>query len=108
MTTYTEFRPPRSVRQYLGQPGSEPNGQLLPWTVLDSHADCVTRSLPEEFVVIGEELHEDGRRFLQFGATTEFIEATTSWRWDGQTRQLRSWCPVCEHWDGKHSKGCTA
>jgi hypothetical protein len=105
--TYTAFKPPRSVRQYLGQPGNEPSAQALPWSVLDSHANSVTKGLPEEYVVIGEDVRDDGKRFLRFGATREYIEATTDFRQDDAGR-LRLRCPVCELWDGKHTKGCTA
>lgn len=105
--TYTAFRPPRSIRQYLGQPGHEPSGQILPWSVLDSHAQSLTRGLPEEFVVTGEDVRDDGRRFLRFAATREYIEATTDFRQDEGGR-LRLFCMVCSLWDGRHTKGCTA
>lgn len=105
--TFTAFAPHRSIRGYLGQPGNEPSGQALPWSVLDSHAESVVKGLPEEFVVIGEDVTDDGRRFLRFAATREYIEATTAFRQDEGGR-MRLFCMVCSLWDGRHTKGCTA
>lgn len=105
--TYTAFNPHRSIRQYLGQSGHEPNGQALPWSVLDSHADSMTKGLPEEYTVMGEDTLDDGRRFLRFGATREYIEATTAFRQDENGR-MRLFCMTCSLWDGRHTKACTA
>ena len=105
--TYRPFSPHRPVREYQAQIGSEPNGLSLPSRVMDSLAVTITRHLPDEYVVTGETLFPDGRRFLELGVTTAYIEATTDHRWDPDTRRLRVRCPACALWDGRHAKGCT-
>lgn len=100
------LNPHRSVREYKGQAGDEPNGMKLPWSVLDSLAATESRRLPNQYVVIGETISSDGKRRLEFGVTTEFIEATTDHRWDPTQHKLRIRCPACLIWDGKHAKGC--
>ncbi len=101
------FTPYRSIRQYLGQAGSEANGMMLPQYVLNSHADCVTRDLPEEHVVMGQSSHPDGRVFLTFGATPAYIEATTNFR-DVPGKGLIYVCPFCQGHSGKHERNCKA
>ena len=105
---YTRFRPHRAIAGYLGQKGSEPNGLCLPWRVLDSRAYTLPRHLADEYAVIGETVYEDGRRFLDFGVTTEIIETITDHRYDPETKRLRIKCQACDLWDGKHVKDCKA
>lgn len=105
--TYERFPVHRPVKPYIGQPGNEPNRLRVPWPVLDSHGSCVSRHLPQEYVVIGESTYPDGRRYLDFAVTTEHIEAVTHWRRDDETHRLRLRCPACALWDGKHARGCT-
>ena len=105
--TYERFLSPRPVKPYIGQPGNEPNRLRVPWPVLDSHAACLSRHLPQEYVAVGETTYPDGRRYLDFAATTAYIEAVTSYRWDAEAKRLRLRCPACGLWDGKHARGCT-
>jgi len=105
-SAYLPFYPPRPVREYQSVAGQEPSGLRLPWFVLDSLGRTIPAHLPDEYVVIGERVYDDGRRFLQFAATTEFIEATTSHRYDPEHHRLRLQCQSCLAWDGKHRKGC--
>lgn len=106
--TYVRYPTPRSVRESQSLAGSEPSTLQLPWYVLDSLAKTIPAHLPDEYVVIGERRYEDGRRFLQFAATTAYIEAVTSYRWDPGTHRLRFQCQECMAWDGKHRRGCAA
>jgi hypothetical protein len=107
MSTYVPYSPHVPVRQFRGESGNEPNGMRLPWSVLDSLAETQSRHLPDEFVVIGEWQDDDKSR-LDFGVTTAYIEATTRVRYDPDNHRLRSRCPLCAAWDGKHLKGCLA
>jgi hypothetical protein len=104
--TYLPFAPWRSAREYQGQQGSEVGGLRLPVNVMNSLAETIPKHLPEQYAVKGEWTYPDGRRFLEFAVTTEWIEATTDLRWDPGQRKLRVKCPLCEFWDGKHAKGC--
>lgn len=101
---HTVFKPPRPLRQYRGQSGHELNGRMLSTAAEDALGVSLTSDLPCELVVLGEFVHPDGRRFLQLGATTAFIEATTDHRLiDGKLRLV---CPMCELRDGRHLKSC--
>lgn len=104
--TYLRYPTPRSVREYQSLAGNEHSTLQLPWFVLDSLGKTIPAHLPDEYVVIGERRYDDGRCFLEFGATTAYVEATTAHRWDNVTRQLRVQCPACLVWDGKHRRGC--
>ena len=106
ISEYVRFTPPRRLVEYQGQPGHEVGGLMLSPAAMDAIAKAKnTRSLPE-YVVIGEHRYEDGRRYLELGATTGHIEAVTDYRWDSGTKSLRLLCPNCETWDGKHKKVC--
>jgi hypothetical protein len=105
--TYQRFSPWRSPREYQGQPGFEMSSHLvLPTYVMDSLATTIPKGQPEQYAVKGEWTYPDGRRFLEFAVTTEWIEATTDLRYDTGQRKLRLQCPLCLFWDGKHAKGC--
>jgi hypothetical protein len=101
--SYTAFKPHRSIRQYLGTPGPEVNGLALPYYVLDSHANCVSKDLPDEFIVTGETTNGD-KTFLQFGVTRDYIEAVSDFR--EVNGQLIYVCPDCQGHSGKHSRSC--
>ncbi len=104
--TYHRFSPPRPVKQYTGQTGHEPSKLALPWWVMDSLGRTIPGHLPDEYAVIGETIYEDGRRYLDFGVTREFIEAATTMRWDTGQKKFRELCPRCGVMGGKHAKGC--
>jgi hypothetical protein len=104
--TYLPFFPWRSAREYQGQSGSEVGGLRLPAYVTESLAATKLRGLPEQYTIKGETTTPDGRRFLDFAVTTEYIEKVTDFRYDAGQRKLRLRCPLCLFWDGKHRKGC--
>lgn len=108
--TYTAFKPPRHIKEFLGEPGWEATGTLLPFIVLDAHAQTIVRRragpAPEKFCVIGEYNREDGRRYLDFAVTSEWIEANSNHRLEEATREYRWKCPMCALLGGKHEKGC--
>ena len=101
--SYRPFSPPRRTRDYRRESDALP----LPPYALDSLATTISRHLPDEYVVVGEESYEDDRRYPVIAATTAYIEAVTAYRWDEDARRLRFRCPACALWDGKHAKGCT-
>ena len=110
------FGSPKAVTDWIEDgaalPGDEANGLALPWHVLEAHAVSVRTGLPEEFVVIGEERHRDGRRLLTFAASREFIEQTTDYRHELDSSGspvpggLHYQCPVCGQKRGRHGTGC--
>lgn len=104
--TYLPFSPWRSPREYRGQAGSEVGGLRLPAHVMASLGTTIPKGLPEQYAVKGEWTYPDGRTFLEFAVTTEWIEAVTDHRYDPGQHRLRVKCPSCEFWDGKHRKGC--
>ncbi|MFN8631170.1 MAG: hypothetical protein U0838_12905 [Chloroflexota bacterium] len=93
-------------------PGDEANGLALPWHVLDAYARSLVAGRPCEFVVVGEERHRDGRRFLTFAASREFIEQATEYAHEldasGQPVPggLHYRCPSCLKSRGGHRAGC--
>jgi hypothetical protein len=103
MNAYQAFAPHRSVREYLGTPGNELGGLILPAWVLDSHAQSVTAGTPEEYIVMGE-WERDGKTYLCFGVTREYIEAVSDFR--DRNGQMVYVCPDCEGASGKHSRSC--
>lgn len=107
-SAFVPFSPWRSPREYQGQKGAEVGGLRLPVYVMVSLSETIPKGLPEQYVVKGEWTTPDGRAFLQFGVTTEWIEAVTDHRWDPMTRRLRLKCPSCLYWDGRHRKNCGA
>ncbi len=86
------------VRQFLTDP-------RMPARVKDSHANCISRGLPEEFEVIGVDDGDPPQLVVR--VTRDFVEATTDYRWQENGR-ARLTCPVCQHFDGKHAKNCAA
>ena len=79
-SAYHRFKPVRKVAEYLGTPGPEPSGTALTYAALDAHAASVSTGVPCEVVVIGEQVREDGVRFLAFRAAKAHIETTTNYR----------------------------
>ena len=104
--TYLPFYPWRSPREYRGQAGSEIGSVRLPAYVVESLATTAAEGLPEQYVGKGEWTTADGRQFLEFAVTTEWIEAVSDHRWDPGQRRLRLQCPACLFWDGKHRRAC--
>ncbi len=105
-TEHVLFTPTRSMRQYLGQAGHEASGQMLSFAALDSLAEGQNKGHAPDMVVIGEYREDDGRRYLEFGATSEHIIANSDYRIHPVTNKLRLQCPACELWDGRHTRGC--
>ena len=107
---YVPFDYPRPIRDFLGQPGAEPNGMMLPAYVLNGHAECITRGLPAEHVVSGEDHHPDGRVYLRFAVTRRYIEAVSDFRDLDPNNPTHSGlvyvCPDCQGHSGKHSRAC--
>ena len=104
--TYERFDPPRPLSQYVGSAGNELGGLALSPMAFEALAAAKTSDLPCELVVIGAWIDPTGRRYLDYGATTAFIEATTDWRYDRGRERLRLVCQVCQMKDGKHTKSC--
>ena len=102
--SFHPFVPPRSVREYLGQPGPEIGDLALPPIVLDAHAAALSSGGPEEFCVVGFDQAGGGPRRLRFEVTRAFVEATTDFR--HRNGKLRFLCPECGLLNGEHSKGC--
>lgn len=102
-TVYHPFAPHRPLAQYRGQPGNEVNGQALSLMAYDALADSMASGKPCELVVIGEYVI-DGLRYLAYGATPAYIEATTEYR--SVSGRLRLVCPECEEKDGRHLRSC--
>ena len=106
-TVYRPFAPFRRITEYLGQSGQEVGGLALPPGVLESHAGCLVKDLPEEFVVTGIDERSDDKWFLRFAITRAYIEAVSDFRdVDREHKQLIYICPDCEGRSGKHSKSC--
>lgn len=108
MSEYVRFDPPRSLAAYRDSPGSEMGGLALSPMALDALAESVTSRKPPELAVIGEWRYEDGRRFLDYAVPTDYLEATTDYRYDRDARRMRLVCPACGMKDGKHTRGCDA
>lgn len=119
LTIHNRFSPSRRLAEYAGQGGSEPGGQRLSPAAYDALGASKTTGNPPELVVVGEFRREDGAIFLDYGVTTEYIEANSGHRLhrdttgpDGVSRQgtwtLRRFCRECEFWDGRHAKSCKA
>jgi len=102
-SAYHRFKPVRKVAEYLGTPGPEPSGTALTYAALDAYSDSVNKDQPCELVVVGEQVREDGVRFLTYGATKEYIEATTTFRDAG--KGLHYYCPLCKK-TGPHPATC--
>jgi hypothetical protein len=105
-STYTRFRPPHLVAEYIGQPGNELGGNLLTQAAIDAHALSKSTRGPCEIVVIGRWDYEDGRVRLDYGVPTGYIETVSDWRYDEDAKRLRIVCPECGTKDGKHMKSC--
>lgn len=109
------FDRPRPLTDYLDDagaaiPGHELGGLALPPHALAALADSKVTRQPCELVVTGEEWGSDGRHFLLFGVSRDYIEATTDYRHvkvdDNDRGALRWVCPDCRERSGKHSKLC--
>lgn len=102
--TYTRFDPPRRLAAYQGQTGSEAGGRLLSPDAYQALADAKMKGREPMLVVRGEYVGE-GRRYLHYAVTKDYIEANTNWRDDGF--HLLHWtCPTCGMKSGKHTKSC--
>jgi hypothetical protein len=105
---YERFAPSRPLSQYVGQAGLEQHGLALSPSALSALAESKSSDLPCELVVIGAWVRGDGMRYLDFGVPTDYIEATTDYRYDHDAKRLRLICPLCDLKDGRHTKGCDA
>lgn len=114
---HVEYRPyprPRPVTDWIEEDGTilaghELGGLILNPAVLDGHARAVCDHIPEEYLVTGEDVREDGIRFLRFAMNVAWIEAKTDYRdvaEPGAKPDLVYVCPECEGRSGKHSKVC--
>jgi hypothetical protein len=74
---YERFNPPRPLAQYVGQAGHELGGLALSPMALAALAESKTSRVPCELAVIGAWMSEDGRRYLDFGATNAYLESVT-------------------------------
>ena len=104
--TYERYIPHRPLTQYVGQAGLELGGLALSPDALQVMGDAKTSGIPCELTVIGAWVRDDGMRWLDFAATTDYIEAMTDLRYDREHKRLRLVCPDCGMKDGKHTKGC--
>jgi hypothetical protein len=102
---YERFAFPAPVRQYIGLPGHEISGQMLPPSVYDAIASAKMSGRPCEYIVLGQQIREDGAVFLQFGVPGAYIENRTDWKVQ-ENGSLRLVCPECSAKDGKHSRTC--
>lgn len=105
---YVDYPEPRPVKGYIGQAGNEINGQLVPWDVLDDHAEAVSRARRDMYVVTGEYTRDDGKRWLQFAVDPGWLIATSNYRWrrlPSGSVELHWLCPSCNLW-GDHQKSC--
>lgn len=79
-TKQRRFSPPRSVYEYgfdadgpIRQAGTV-SGCLLGWDALDAHTESLTYGKPCEFVVVGEDIRDDGMRFPILGVSPLYME----------------------------------
>ena len=102
------FDRPRPLTDYLenGRPmaGKEAGGLILPPLALDALAASKTSGQPCEIVATGEEWTLDGRHYLTFGVSRDYIEATTDYR--HEKAGLAYVCPECGDKHGQHRKMC--
>lgn len=84
-------------------PGHELNGLAIPWRVLD---EPVRPDLPAQYVVIGRRDHPDGRWFLEFGISAEWVVATSggTYTWVAGEKYPVVTCPDCGGLRGTHVK----
>lgn len=83
MTTTKQYRfsPPRSVYEYgFDQDGPIPQvgtatGFLLGWDALDAHTEAFGSGKPCQYLVVGEEVREDGRRFPTLAINPAYMES---------------------------------
>jgi len=104
--TYVRFQPAHRLAEYLGQSGHEIGGLRLTPVALDALATSKTKGTVPELEVIGEYVHEDGRRWLDYGVPRAYIESTTDMAWDADVRRYRYRCPDCDMRDDRHTKTC--
>lgn len=111
MSNYVRYRPPRPLTDFLDPngnalPGHEASGTILSYAALDALAKARTNHQPCELVAVGEHRHPDGRVFLDYAVSVEWLEATTNYRdIDGRLVWV---CPECDMHNGKHSRNCPA
>lgn len=103
---YERIRPYRDLMHYVASPGEEVGGRALTPAAYDALSEARTSHKPCAMVVIGIFEHEDGKRYLDFGTPTAYIEAITDYRWDENAHRLRFVCQSCGLRDGKHMKSC--
>lgn len=109
------FETPRPLTDYLEHgrslPGNEMGGLILPPMALAALADATVSRQPCELVVIGEEWLPDGRHYLDFGVSREYIEATSEYRHvkggPNDPGSLRFICSECREKSGKHLRMCS-
>jgi hypothetical protein len=100
---YVEFTPPRRPEQYVGQPGPH-NGLALTHDVLTAIAQSRITGQRHPFLVRGEWIRKDGKRFLDIAIDRAWVTENTHYRLiEGRLRWV---CPVCGKLSGQHTKAC--
>lgn len=93
--SYQLFNPPRRVEEYATQ---------VPLEIIEEVARSRLVHQPPKYLIKGEWIYADGRRFLDIAINREWVEAATNYRLtDGR---LRWTCPVCGRLGGNHTKAC--
>lgn len=102
------FDHPRPLTDWIEDgtvaPGHELGGLVLPPMALDALAQSKITRQPCEMAVVGEEWHDDGRHYLRFATTRDYIEAVTDYHHEDGGLHYR--CPDCTQMRGRHARGC--
>jgi|PlaIllAssembly_1097288.scaffolds.fasta_scaffold04203_4 hypothetical protein len=111
MMAYVAYPRPRPLTDFLDErgtplPGSEPSGTLLSYAALDALAKSRTYHKPCQLVAVGEDRHPDGKVWLTFAISREWLESETDYRYIEGERYPVYVCPECEGMRHKHNRGC--
>lgn len=108
---YVAYSRPRPLTDFLEEdgsasPGWEASGFLLSFAALDELAKSKSTGKPCQLVAVGEDRHPDGKVFLTFAVSREWLEAETDYRYLPGERYPTYVCPECEGINHKHSRNC--
>lgn len=108
---YLAYSRPRPLTDFLDEdgsaaPGWEASGFLLSYAALDELAKSKSTGKPCQLVAVGEDRHPDGRVFLTFAISREWLESETDYRFLDGDRYPTYVCPECDGHGHKHARNC--
>lgn len=109
-TDHFIYKPPRPLSEFI--PLIEENGYDLPMDVLDDHGEAIVAGRPDMYVVQGENIRADGKRFLELAINRDWIEKCTSYTYRAahvgmpDLKYPEYECPDCFKRGGAHARSC--